>query len=103
MVGAAGGKFECIVPSSPWPREVVRYVFASLYFSTDLFISVSNPKKAKEAKEDSPKATLKKIKKTLGKGCFTKTIDYWTYEVCPFKTVKQYHQDGNSRGDPKVQ
>ena len=36
-----------------------------------------------DAEEDSvqEKKLLKAIKKKLGRGCFTKTVDYWTYEV----------------------
>lgn len=33
-----------------------------------------------------------KLQKAYGKGCFTKAKDYWTYEVCPFSKIRQYHK-----------
>jgi len=35
-----------------------------------------------------------KLRLAYGKGCFTRQKDYWTYEVCPYQKVRQFHKEG---------
>jgi len=38
---------------------------------------------------------VRSLQSAYGKGCFTRAKDYWTYEVCPFNKVRQYHKEGD--------
>lgn len=74
ITSASGQKFRCTLPSSS---------------STPIS---SPPSSASD--EASPKAALERLRKAYEGKCFTKVLPsdtYWTYEVCPFRTVRQYH------------
>lgn len=38
---------------------------------------------------------IKALKKALGRTCLSKVVGYWTYDVCPFDRVEQYHMERN--------
>lgn len=60
-------------------------------------VTTGDPDPLPDTKQIQAKLT-KAIKKKLAKGCFSKTIDYWTYEVCPWRKVTQFHKEGNAIG-----
>lgn len=45
----------------------------------------------------SLKETVNRVRSTLGERCLTYTRDYWSYSVCPFKKVTQFHYEGNDQ------
>mmetsp|Transcript_21789 Transcript_21789/g.36040 ORF Transcript_21789/g.36040 Transcript_21789/m.36040 type:complete len:406 (+) Transcript_21789:63-1280(+) len=47
--------------------------------------------------EPTPTIPFAKALKKLKNKCLDLKKGYWTYEVCPFASVKQYHQEGNNK------
>ena len=69
MVSKSGKKFSCVIPD----------------FVAGKSISVPEDNKPK------PQLTnyTASIEAAFKNACVMRTIDYWSYEVCPFKSVKQ--------------
>ena len=95
---------------SPGPERVVPIVnkFGQKYHCT-LPLLESSTKGVKddgegaastEPEEEAPVGTKKRIQQLLEplkKGnCLLRTKDWWTYEVCVGRSIKQYHLEGES-------
>jgi len=73
MTSKSGHKYRCVIPSASSPAIA-----------------------AKDDPISRNAAVVKKLRAAYSKGCFTRSKDYWTYEVCPFQKVRQYHKEGSA-------
>jgi hypothetical protein len=96
MTGANGAAFKCILPN---PRM---YELPDEESLADAAVGEA------VLPEDVLQKTLRsgrmflesvpgQVRDNLRGGCFTRTIDYWTYEVCPFRKITQYHVENTRR------
>lgn len=73
MTSKSGARFTCVIPDP-----------------------TIEPAKQEATIDERIEEVAAKVKASYGRGCFTKTKEYWTYEVCPFKSVRQFHKDGET-------
>jgi hypothetical protein len=78
MTSASGVIFDCLIPDKDAPLLEEQ-------------VEPEKPAPPQKLLVDLP-VTLRNNNKFFP-GCFTKSKGWWTYEVCPFQYVRQYHQE----------
>lgn len=76
MTDATGRKMRCLMPDGSMPNTEIR-------------AAADEPES--EPDSDNRQDVISKIKAELGEVCLKKLVGYWTYAVCPFEMVEQYH------------
>jgi protein OS-9 len=94
MVNKYGQKYHCLLPKLPdkdtnnTPTD-----------ETDNKTGETSSDDEIAEKEEIPISGLAKARQLLepmtNQPCLLKTKDWWTYEFCYGKTVKQFHMEGN--------
>jgi hypothetical protein len=42
------------------------------------------------------KTVIEHVQPTLSKACLYRVDGWWSFEICPFKSIRQFHQDGKA-------
>lgn len=81
MVSASGKPFLCTIPGAQQEPQT----------------SAPAVPPAAAAEEEPPQPLATRLHKVLSNRCLTKQSGYWSYEVCPYKSVRQFRA-GDSQG-----
>ena len=130
MVSAQGRRFRCSIPPStapstlaqphlpppatfppppsPVPAQVPPFdaqPTAASALPTEAPTTVSSPSPPSSAPlSSSPPSSLGavsgRLRRSLRSGCFSRAVEWWTYEVCPFRAIRQFHHDGSPPAGP---
>eukprot|EP00908_Phaeocystis_cordata_P007137 Transcript_17784.p1 GENE.Transcript_17784~~Transcript_17784.p1 ORF type:complete len:417 (-),score=177.69 Transcript_17784:729-1979(-) len=98
--------YYCYSGADTFSAASPNFDFRSLPQPSSAFAAASQPQKgavesdggAAAAEQDSGAARLRSMQGT----CFYMRVGYWTYEVCPFKRVRQYHSETSAKDGTKV-
>lgn len=86
MTDATGRKMKCHIPDGSAPPNTEIRASSEVEQEDDT-----------DTGDLSRNQVVNKLRQLYSDKCITKTKDYWTYSVCPFKMVEQYHVEKNQK------
>lgn len=98
MVTSNGTPFTCFLPDTKdkeMEHDAIVNTKKTYEYRDD--VPVKTKQEEKKTKIVPEMVILRKMQSTFkdGSGCLYLTIEYWTYEVCPFQSVLQFHARSN--------
>ena len=111
MVSAQGRRFRCSIPPLSSPSLLRPSAAASAAVASppppsqgQQMVASVMAAQPSSASASSPPAALGAVAGTFRRafrvGCFARVVEWWTYEVCPFRAIRQFHHDGSAPAGP---
>eukprot|EP00466_Bigelowiella_natans_P011298 jgi/Bigna1/87274/estExt_fgenesh1_pg.C_180144 len=82
MMSSAGKAFRCVLPNPDADEE--------------------EEEEGETSEQDMRDALIEKMRRVFTKRCLEKNAGYWSYEVCPFQDVNQFHGEAGMAREQRV-
>ena len=83
MVNKYGQKYHCLVPKPEEPKNLNENTENEINEKKEEIVALTGVSKAR-----------KLLEPMTSQPCLLKTKDWWTYEFCYGRTVRQFHMEG---------